>query len=78
MNHLDEENYTHKEFDNHYSWLPNLMESTTQFRICSRLSQRRGIQAGVGLFKEMKKRAPSLRFSQNNAKILACLPAFHI
>jgi hypothetical protein len=51
-----EENHTHKFFDNHYSWLWN--DSTTRFWICSRLSQRRDIQAGVALLKEMKKRAP--------------------
>ena len=58
MNDLNEENHTHKFFDNHYSWLWNLMDSTTRFWICSRLSQRRDIQAGVALLKEMKKRAP--------------------
>src|SRR6266704_282799 len=50
--------HTHKFFDNHYSWLWNLMDSTTRFWICSRLSQRRDIQAGVALLKEMKNRAP--------------------
>ena len=54
----NEENHTHKFFDNHYSWLWNLMDSTTRFWICSRLSQRRDIQAGVALLKEMKQRAP--------------------
>ena len=54
----NEENHTHKFFDNHYSWLWNLMDSTTWFWICSRLSQRRDIQAGVALLKEMKQRAP--------------------
>jgi transposase-like protein len=54
----NEENHTHKFFDNHYSWLWNLMDSTTRFWICSRLSQRRDTQAGVGFLKEMKKRAP--------------------
>jgi transposase-like protein len=58
MNDLNEENHTHKFFDNHYSWLWNLMDSTTRFWICSRLSQRRDIQAGVALLKEMKQRAP--------------------
>lgn len=58
MNPSDEENHTHRRFDNHYSWLWNLMDSTTRFWICSRLSQRRDIQAGVALLKEMKNRAP--------------------
>ncbi len=48
----NEENHTHKFFDNHYSWLWNLMDSTTWFWICSRLSQRRDIQAGVALLKK--------------------------
>jgi len=58
MNRSDEENHTHRQFDNHYSWLWNLMDSTTRFWICSRLSQRRDTKAGVALLKEMKKRAP--------------------
>lgn len=37
MDH-SEENHTHKFFHNHYSWLWNLMDSTTRFWICSRLS----------------------------------------
>jgi transposase-like protein len=42
----------------HYQWLWNLMDSTTRFWICSRLSQRRDTQAGVELLQEAKKRAP--------------------
>src|SRR5207245_10987591 len=45
----NQENHTHKFFDNHYSWLWNLMDSKTRFWICSRLSRRRDIQAGVAL-----------------------------
>jgi putative transposase len=57
MNH-SEENHTRRFFDNHYSWLWNLMDSTTRFWICLRLSQRRDTQVGVALLKEMKQRAP--------------------
>jgi transposase-like protein len=52
------ENHTRHIFDNHYSWLWNLMDSKTRFWICSKLSQRRDIAAGVALLKDMKKRAP--------------------
>jgi hypothetical protein len=31
MNDLNEENHTHRFFDNYYSWLWNLMDSTTHF-----------------------------------------------
>jgi transposase-like protein len=58
MNPETKENHTHRSFDNHYSWLWNLMDSTTRFWICSRLSQRRDIQAGVELLQEAKERAP--------------------
>ena len=58
MNPENKENHTHRSFDNHYSWLWNLMDSTTRFWICSRLSQRRDTQAGVELLQEAKKRAP--------------------
>ncbi|MFZ0895942.1 MAG: hypothetical protein WAZ77_15715 [Candidatus Nitrosopolaris sp.] len=30
VNHSDEENHTHRQIDNHYSWLWNLMDSTTR------------------------------------------------
>gem|GEM_PF-6694741 len=55
LNH-SQENHIHKFFDNHYSWLWNLMDSTTRFWICSRLSQRRDTQAGLALLKEMLRR----------------------
>jgi hypothetical protein len=58
MNPENKENYTHRKFDNHFSWLWNLMDSTTRFWICSRLSQRRDSQAGIELLKEGKQRAP--------------------
>jgi len=64
----NEENHTHKFFDNHYSWLWNLMDSTTRFWICSRLSQRRDIQAGVALLKEMK----NARHYQKHLFMTAC------
>jgi transposase-like protein len=52
------ENHTHKQFDNHYSWLWNLIDSTTRFWICSKISQKRDTHAGVELLREMKQRAP--------------------
>ena len=52
------ENHTNRQFDNHYSWLWNLMDSTTRFWICSKISQKRDTKSGVALLKEMKKRAP--------------------
>jgi putative transposase len=58
MNPSDEENHTHRRFNNHYSWLWNLMDSSSRFWICSRLSVRRDTQACVALLKEMKNRAP--------------------
>jgi len=57
MNHSDE-NHTHKFFDDHYSWLWNLMDSTTRFWICSRLVLAKDVTfAGLALLKEMKQRA---------------------
>ena len=58
MNLDNKDNRTHKQFDDHYSWLWNLMDSTTRFWICSKISQRRDIQASVELLQDMKKRAP--------------------
>jgi transposase-like protein len=52
------DNHTHRFFDNHYSWLWNLMDSTTRFWICSKISQRRDTGAGVELLEDMKQRAP--------------------
>jgi transposase-like protein len=52
------ENHTRHRFDNHYSWLWNLMDSKTRFWICSKLSQKRDTAAGIALLKDMKKRAP--------------------
>ena len=52
------DNHTNRQFDNHYSWLWNLMDSTTRFWICSRISQKRDTKSGGALLKEMKKRAP--------------------
>lgn len=52
------ENHTHRQFHDHYSWLWNLMDSTTRFWICSRISQKRDIHATVQLLREMKQRAP--------------------
>jgi putative transposase len=52
------ENHTRHKFDNHYSWLWNLMDSKTRFWICSKLSQKRDTAAGIALLKDMKKRAP--------------------
>jgi putative transposase len=54
----NKENHTHRIFDNHYSWLWNLMDSTTRFWICSRISQKRDAEVARAVFKEMKKRAP--------------------
>jgi transposase-like protein len=52
------ENHTRHRFDNHYSWLWNLMDSKTRFWICSKLSQKRDTASGITLLKDMKKRAP--------------------
>ena len=59
------DNHTNRQFDNHYSWLWNLMDSTTRFWICSRISQKRDTKSGVALLKEMKRRAP-FTFSPNS------------
>lgn len=50
--------YKHRRFDDHYSWLWNLMDSRTRFWICSRISQKRDIAAATQAFNEMKQRAP--------------------
>lgn len=52
------ENHTRHSFDNHYSWLWNLMDSKTRFWICSKLSQKRDTASGIAVLKDMKKRAP--------------------
>ncbi|MGB7883201.1 MAG: DDE-type integrase/transposase/recombinase [Nitrososphaeraceae archaeon] len=52
------ENHTRHRFDNHYSWLWNLMDSKTRFWICSKLSQKRDTASGIAVLKDMKKRAP--------------------
>jgi len=52
------ENHTRHMFDNHYSWLWNLMDSKTRFWICSKLSQKRDTASGIAVLKDMKKRAP--------------------
>jgi putative transposase len=57
-NNDDEANHTSRQFDDHYSWLWNLMDSTTRFWICSKITQRRNTEAGVELLQDMKKRAP--------------------
>jgi transposase-like protein len=54
----NKENHTHYAFDNHYSWLWNLMDSTTRFWICSRISQTRSVNVAREILKEMKTRAP--------------------
>ncbi|MEP0826064.1 MAG: DDE-type integrase/transposase/recombinase, partial [Nitrososphaera sp.] len=54
----NKENHTHRKFDNHYSWLWNLMDSTTRFWICSTISQRRNITSATQVIREMKQRAP--------------------
>jgi putative transposase len=52
------ENHTRHMFDNHYSWLWNLMDSKTRFWICSKLSRKRDTASGIELLRDMKKRAP--------------------
>ncbi len=52
------ENHTRHKFDNHYSWLWNLMDSKTRFWICSTLTQKRDTVSGIQVLKDMKKRAP--------------------
>lgn len=54
----NKENHTNHKFDNHYSWLWNLMDSTTRFWICSRLTQKRSTEDARAVFKGMKARAP--------------------
>jgi transposase-like protein len=54
----NKENHTNRKFDNHYSWPWNLMDSTTRFWICSRLTQKRSTKDARSVFKEMKQRAP--------------------
>lgn len=54
----NKENHTYRMFNNHYSWLWNLMDSTTRFWICSRISQKRGVDVARAVYKEMKQRAP--------------------
>lgn len=54
----NKENHTNRKFDNHYSWLWNLMDSTTRFWICSRITQKRSINDARVVFQEMKQRAP--------------------
>ena len=54
----NKENHTHRFFDNHYSWLWNLMDSSTRFWICSRISQNRSARVARDVFADMKKRAP--------------------
>jgi len=52
------ENHTNRKFDNHYSWLWNLMDSTSRFWICSKLTQKRSTEDARAVFKDMKQRAP--------------------
>ncbi|MEP0824001.1 MAG: DDE-type integrase/transposase/recombinase [Nitrososphaera sp.] len=54
----NKENHTNRKFDNHYSWLWNLMDSTTRFWICSRITQKRSANDARAVFAEMKQRAP--------------------
>lgn len=58
MTLVNKENHTNRKFDNHYSWLWNLMDSTTRFWICSRITQKRSINDARAVFAEMKQRAP--------------------
>jgi transposase-like protein len=58
MNLNNKENYTFRKFDNHYSWLWNLMDSSTRFWICSKITQKRTGEVARTVFKEMKQRAP--------------------
>jgi transposase-like protein len=58
MNLANKENHTHRKFDNHYSWLWNLCDSTTRLWICGRISQDRTARTAAAVFKEMKQRAP--------------------
>lgn len=54
----NKENHTNRKFDNHYSWLWNLMDSTTRFWICSKITQKRSTNDARAVFQEMKQRAP--------------------
>ncbi len=54
----NKENHTNRKFDNHYSWLWNLMDSTTRFWICSKITQKRSTNDARSVFAEMKQRAP--------------------
>ena len=54
----NKENHTNRKFDNHYSWLWNLMDSTTRFWICSKITQKRSTNDARTVFAEMKLRAP--------------------
>jgi putative transposase len=54
----NKENHTNRKFDNHYSWLWNLMDSTTRFWICSKITQKRSTNDAKAVFAEMKQRAP--------------------
>ncbi len=58
MTLANKENHTNRKFDNHYSWLWNLMDSTTRFWICARISQKRTSKDAQEVFAEMKNRAP--------------------
>lgn len=58
MNLNNKENHTFRKFDNHYSWLWNLMDSSTRFWICSKITQKRTGDVARSVFKEMKQRAP--------------------
>src|SRR5207247_7447905 len=52
----NKENHTNRKFDS--SWLWNLMDSTTRFLICSRLTQKRSTEDAKKVFSDMKNRAP--------------------
>lgn len=54
----NKENHTNRKFDNHYSWLWNLMDSTTRFWICSKITQKRSTNDARAVFAEMKQRTP--------------------
>lgn len=54
----NKENHTNRKFDNHYSWLWNLMDSSSRFWICSRITQKRIAEDAGLVFREMKDKAP--------------------
>src|SRR2546428_8736548 len=54
----NKENHTNRKFDDHYSWLWNLMDSSTRFWICSKITQKRSTEDARGVFQDMKARAP--------------------